>query len=366
MGTEHKERKKRPLIIRILLGICAAMLVIAALVFGFFGYLTIVEYTPEDVEDIAVSDGTGTMLKPGEEIDLISWNIGYCGLSAQEDFFMDGGSRSLPHSKAQVETNVEAVTSYLAGEDPDVVFLQEVDRDSNRSFHIDQVNAVEEALPGRDVSFANNYVVAFIPYPIPPLGSMDAGILTGTTYHVTSATRIQLPCPFSWPLRLGNLKRCLLVSRLPIEGTEQELVLVNLHLEAYDDGEGKRLQTQMLAELIEDEYQKGNYVIAAGDFNQSFSSTDLSNYPVISEDLWQAGALDVTAFGDHWQFLQDTGSPTCRSLDRAYDPSDENFQFYMIDGFIVSDNLTVTQMSTVDLGFEHSDHNPIKLSVTLP
>ena len=38
--------------------------------------------------------------------------------------------------------------------------------------------------------------------------------------------------------------------RVPIEGTDRELVLVNLHLEAYDDGEGKIAQTRQLLPSI--------------------------------------------------------------------------------------------------------------------
>ena len=38
------------------------------------------------------------------------------------------------------------------------------------------------------------------------------------------------------------------------------LVAVNLHLEAYDDGEGKAAQTAMLFDILEEEYAKGNYV----------------------------------------------------------------------------------------------------------
>lgn len=52
---------------------------------------------------------------------------------------------------------------------------------------------------------------------------------------------------------MANLKRCLLVSRISVEGTDREFVLVNLHLEAYDDGEGKIAQTRQLAALLEAE-----------------------------------------------------------------------------------------------------------------
>ena len=47
-------------------------------------------------------------------------------------------------------------------------------------------------------------------------------------------------------MSLFNLKRCLLIERLPIENSDKELVLINLHLEAYDEGEGKAKQTAIV------------------------------------------------------------------------------------------------------------------------
>ena len=81
-----------------------------------------------------------------------------------------------------------------------------------------------------------------VPYPLPPIGRVTSGIMTFSSFEVSDAERIQLPCPFSYPIRLCNLKRCLIVSRIPIAGSEHELVIVNLHLEAYDSGEGKAAQ----------------------------------------------------------------------------------------------------------------------------
>ena len=46
--------------------------------------------------------------------------------------------------------------------------------------------------------------------------------------------RIKLAESFSWPIKTCNLKRCMLETRIPIEGTDKELVLINFHLEAYD------------------------------------------------------------------------------------------------------------------------------------
>ena len=164
--------------------------------------------------------------------------------------------------------------------------------------------------------------------------------------------------------RTANLKRCLLVSRLPVEGSDKQLVLVNLHLEAYDSGEGKIAQTNQLREFIQSEYEKGNYVIAGGDFNQVFPGS-LEVYPNTHPELWAVGTLDDSLLPEGWQFVYDLSSPTCRLLNQPYDPADTvNTQYYVIDGFIVSPNVTLNSVESVDLGFENSDHNPVSLTFT--
>ncbi|MBQ9308624.1 MAG: endonuclease, partial [Clostridia bacterium] len=85
------------------------------------------------------------------------------------------------------------------------------------------------------------------------------------------------------------------------------------------------------------------------------------------EGTWQMGQIDVDSFGSDFSFLMDTSSPTCRSLDRPYAGANpEDFQYYMIDGFIVSSDLAVEQVQTLSLDFAATDHNPVMLKVTLP
>ena len=202
-------------------------------------------------------------------------------------------------------------------------------------------------------------------YLIDPMGKVNSGLMTGSRYEVASAERHALPCPFTWPLRIVNLKRCLLVERLPIEGSDRELVLVNLHLEAYDDGEGKIAQTRQLMGLLEEEYAKGNYVIAAGDFNQSFPHA-LESYPNTHSELWTPGVIEEGSQPAGFAFFYDLAVPSCRLLNQPYDPSDTvNTQYYVIDGYIFSENVAVNEAETLDLGFENSDHNPVRMNVTL-
>ena len=215
-------------------------------------------------------------------------------------------------------------------------------------------------------AFALNYSCPFVPVPWPPIGKVNSGLFTMTQdLKIESAERISLPCPFSWPLRIANLKRCLLVSYLPVEGSDRQLVLVNLHLEAYDDGEGKIAQTNQLRDFIESEYAKGNYVIAGGDFNQVFPGS-LDVYPNTHPENWEPGVLDEKLLPEGWTLAYDLSTPTCRLLNQPYDPADTaDTQYYVIDGLILSPNVELRSVETLDAGFENSDHNPVRVQVML-
>lgn len=362
--------------------------VIVALVLIFVGVLTVTEYRPEDVETLEVRGGSGQTsgnpntsadneassednngtneIHQGDSLTVLTWNTGYGALGDNADFFMDGGEMVKTADKDRVLANVAGITDTIKDIDPDIIMLQEVDENSTRSYGINERESYEEAFAGYYTSFAYNYKTLMVPYPLPPIGKVASGIMTLSAYSVDSAVRIKLPCPFSYPVRLCNLKRCLLVSRIPVAGSDKELVIVNVHLEAYDSGEGKEAQTKMLAELLKKEQEAGNYVIAGGDFNQAFSNVDISDYPLQRDDLWAPGLIDTEAFGEHLSCLTDPANPTCRSLDLPLDTYEgSDFQYYVIDGFIVSDNVTVESLETLNEGFKNTDHNPLKLVVKL-
>ena len=341
------------------------ILVLALAVGGLLGWLTLSEYKPDAVESLVPSTdakpGTYQPLRADKSLTVLSWNIGYAGLGRESDFFMDGGEDTRSADEATVERYLSGIEKSIKELEPDLVLLQEVDRNSARTFG---VNEGVRLRSGNSV-FALNYSCPFVPIPFPPIGKVSSGLLAYYPYTVERAERISLPCPFTWPMRVANLKRCLLVNYLPIQGSEAQLVLVDLHLEAYDDGEGKIAQTRQLTEFIESEYKKGNYVIAGGDFNQVFPGS-LELYPNTHPDNWLPGVLDESALPAGFRYAYDLTTPTCRLLNQPYDPSDTvNTQYYVIDGFILSPNVKLESVESVDLGFENSDHNPVKISISL-
>ncbi len=338
--------------------------VVLVFAIGLIGWLTITEFNPEPVETVPVSiQNESKEIKPvlGEKIRVLTFNIGYANLGKESDFFMDGGKNVRNGDKELVLGNLEGVIDTVYEADANIYFLQEVDIKSTRSSNINEMYSLEVSLGGR-TSIARNYNCDFVPFPWPPIGAVSSGIMTNTDFYIKTGERIALPCPFSWPVSAANLKRCLLVNRCEIEGSDKELVMVNLHLEAYDDGEGKIAQTKMLWELLESEYAKGNYVVAGGDFNQMFPKTE-EKYPIFTADLWEPGVLEKSDLPEGWQYVFDDTVPTCRLLNKPYDK--ETAQHYVIDGFIISPNVELVLAETIDCGFEFSDHNPVLMEILL-
>ncbi|MDO4619262.1 MAG: endonuclease/exonuclease/phosphatase family protein [Lachnospiraceae bacterium] len=324
----------------------------------------LVYYAKDKALQMSCSEHTQE-LRTGQLMRIVSWNTGYGALGDNADFFMDGGTHVYTASRSRVEENLLAIRNELQQLSPDVIFLQEVDTDSARSYRTDESAVFRAVYNSMDMNLALNFKTMFLPYPLPPIGKVESGIMTLSSYRIAEAERVQLPCPFKWPVRVVNLKRCLLLSRLPVADSTKEVVLINLHLEAFDDGEGKIAQTKALLSVMESEREKGNYVIVGGDFNQTFSNYE-DRRPEVQEGLWTPGMIDASAFGDSWQLLMDGSTPSGRSLDRPYEGAeDTGFQFYLIDGFIVSDNVKVNAVATQNLGFRAADHNPVVLDVEL-
>lgn len=351
MSKTKKVRKGAGFVLLFLAGILLLVLI----------WLTIREYRPEAEEALAVPSGTETPA-PGSSLEILTFNTGYAGLDKTQDFFMDGGSQVQPDSRQEVEENLQGIAGILKEHPADVYFLQEVDLDSKRSYRIDQQAYYQENLDLPGV-FACNFKCDFIPYPLPPIGKVESGILTMTDLAVSSASRISLPESFSWPVKTCNLKRCMLETRIPLTGTDRELVLINFHLEAYDSGEGKIRQSQMLAEKLQKEYEAGNYVIAGGDFNQTFEGID--KYPLKDTDNWAPGVIGEDSLPEHFSFAVDDSYPTCRLLNEPYSGSFDTAQVYVLDGFLVSDNIKVNQVSVINTDFAYTDHQPVRLEVRL-
>jgi endonuclease/exonuclease/phosphatase family metal-dependent hydrolase len=352
-------------LLALFLKIAGGFVILALLgVVVLFVWLHLNEYKPAALEEVSVTRNAVPVVSTGQHLELYTWNIGYAALDSGADFFMEGGKGVRPASRSLVEKNIWAIQSFLAGSGADFVFLQEVDRNSRRSWEIDEAGYFAGTWKG-SAAYALNYKCPFIPYPVPRFtGRVESGLLTLSVFNTyPQAERVALPEAFDWPLRLGQLKRCLLVERLPVRNSAAELVLVNFHLEAYDSGEGREEQTRVLLEFLKTEYARGNYCVSGGDFNQNLPGAE-ENFPLKNADAGFIPGVFPFPLPEGFTLASDPVVPSARLLDKPYTER-EDHQFYVIDGFLVSPNVAVESVQTLDLDFRNSDHNPVKLTFSL-
>ena len=145
-------------------------------------------------------------------------------------------------------------------------------------------------------------------------------------------------------------------------------MLFNVHLSAYGGSDEIRAaQMNMLFGDMLAEYQKGNYVVCGGDFNHDFTgnSTQVLNGGEMTDFGWaQPFPAEMLPEGltrcDN--YTDGKVEPTGRDCDIPYEEG--NFTI-IVDGFLVSDNVTVTYLENVQTGFTYSDHNPVLMRFTL-
>ena len=118
-------KKAIKILIKTVLSLVSAVVVFAILLFTF---LTIREYRPADTEVLGTAYYTPKVLPQpsiGDELTVVTWNVGCGTLGDNADFFMDYGEMVYTADRERVRKNLEGITGTLIDIDPDIMMLQE-------------------------------------------------------------------------------------------------------------------------------------------------------------------------------------------------------------------------------------------------
>lgn len=371
-----EKNARKSVIVTIVKIIIAVLLLCILAVAGYIIYMQMHYYRIEDHTALEVENNTDVRLQTGATYTAVTYNIGFGAYGPDYSFFMDTGEMKdgtpttgeygKAISKESVVEHTEGAIRELKELDADFMLLQEVDIDSDRSCHVDQAKELREAFAGYGNVFANNFHTAYLLYPFSdPHGAVQAGLLNFSRYEIGKSERRSYPVDNSFITKFTDLDRCFLVMRLPVEGG-RELVLINSHMSAYDEGGRIRAQQlELLNYVMEEEYQAGNYVIVGGDFNHALGEAVAEGFP--SEQKFPAWVSILTQeeMADGITMLRAENElevPTCRGADIVYTKG-VNYTT-VVDGFLVSDNVKATA-ENIDTDFAYSDHNPVKLEFEL-
>lgn len=341
------------LLVQILVGIIIVLFIIVVI---FIIFIVLTNNEPEKIIKIHTKNNQSNKLKLGKTISLTTFNIGYCGLDKGQDFFMDGGIQSRSRSKEQTIRNLDSIIKFLMRQNSDIYMIQEIDIKASRSCNVNELDTMRDTLRSYGSNFARNYKCSWVPVPIiRPMGYVESGIVTFSKYNIESSTRYQLPGRDKWIRQLFLLDRCVSESILCLDNG-RKLVLLNLHLSAFDDGSVRAQQVDFLKKYMVDKYNEGSYVILGGDWNHFL--LEYSN----KKENWVQKLPDDFLPKD-WKWGVDSKVPTVRANGTKYI---EGVSYTtVIDGFLVSPNVDIVQVNGNDLGFENSDHNPVTMKFSL-
>ena len=350
-------------ILKIIAIVLAVILVIAL---GYVAYVFISYHRLPDKD--AVLEPAGETAKAGEKYTIVTWNLGFGAYSDDFGFFMDGGTESWAFSRDAVYANLGLAQDQLKALDPDLMILQELDTDATRSYHVQQVEVMTEALRGYQSYFAQNYDSPFLFYPFrQPHGATKAGILTMSRFGLDRGARRSLPIETGFTKFL-DLDRCYSKVWVPLDDG-RHLVLYNLHLSAYtSDGTIAQTQLELLCADMLQEYQAGNFVVGGGDFNKNLLGDSDAIFGVAADPgyTWNK-PIPEGAIPEGLALVNSLDEANPVPSNRIADgPYVKGTTFVStLDGFIVSDNVTVESCQVIDTGFKCSDHTPVVMTFTM-
>lgn len=357
---------------RKILAITGIILAVILLAFaGYAAYVMLTYYRLPDKLILEVNKSGGEedfigdfQVQTGEKYTVMTYNIGFGAYREDYSFFMDGGKHSWAKDADSVLAGVSAMGGIVSGVNPEFIMLQEVDRDGTRSYHVDELEVLNRFISGYYYDYAQNYDSPFLLFPPwQPHGTNKAGIITYSRGEIRETMRRSFPISESFS-KFVDLDRCYSISRVPMTDGRY-LCLYNVHLSAYgSNDEIREGQLSMLFEDMTADYGAGNYVICGGDFNHNVKTDVVKNvpewaYPFPREKLPEGFHMAIDFAGA----AEDIAHDTCRSADMPYKEG-ETFTI-TLDGFIVSDNVAVSDYRNMDCGYAYSDHDPVVMGFVL-
>ncbi len=202
---------------------------------------------------------------PGDkdEFTIITYNIGYLsGLT---------NNKAVDREKKLFDDNLKSVIEALKPLKADFISLQEIDLGSKRSFKVNQVSELAEALSFNQAGIAINWDKTYVPFPYFPFSAHFGRILSAqavlSQYPITNNKRIVLDKVASKPFFYNALylDRVAQVSEIKVDN--RSVIVINVHLEAFDAATRKK-QTEYIQKLVS-EYVDKYPVLLVGDFNST-------------------------------------------------------------------------------------------------
>jgi endonuclease/exonuclease/phosphatase family metal-dependent hydrolase len=198
---------------------------------------------------------------------IVTYNIGY--LSGMTN------NRAIEKPKQLFDNNMNKVLLETKNVNPDIIAFQEIDYNASRSYNVNQETEIA-ALGFNYAARAVNWDERYLPFPYWPIKMHFGKVVSGQSiiskYPLKEHQRIVLQRVESEPFYRNAfyLERLAQVVKVVLNG--QEVVLINIHLEAFDKATRVNQFEEVLA--IFNKYKNDYPTILLGDFNSRARDKD--------------------------------------------------------------------------------------------
>jgi endonuclease/exonuclease/phosphatase family metal-dependent hydrolase len=208
--------------------------------------------------------GTPPSTADKEQLTVLTWNISYgYGIGSS-------GRGYIPHSQAEFKDRLARIGKIIKDSGADIVFLQEVDFNSHRSYHINELEEIAAVCGLRYVAPIVSWQANYVPFPVWPIayhfGAVSSGGVVLSRYPIYDSQVILHPKPAKnfWLRNMFYLFRY--SQEVYIRTGSRDIIAVNNHLESYDK-DNRVIQANILANTVEILDTTDYAVIVGGDMN---------------------------------------------------------------------------------------------------
>lgn len=327
------------MVLRLILAILGSLVLALT---GFYVWATSGSYPRENYTDILTYAVDGADSED-DMLSLVSYNIGYLsGLTNQE---------AVERPKTLFDDNLATVIDEFHAINADIIAFQEIDIDSNRSYNVNQLEALANGLGLGHAGLAINWNKNYVPFPYWPISAHFGKIVSGqavlSRYPISENQRTVLGKVESRPFFYNAvyLDRLAQVTKVDVNG--RALVVINVHLEAFDNPTRFK-QTRAVQEMAET-YAKDYPVVLLGDFNSAVNRPEEGERSI--EILAESTVLTSAQPKDQW-----ANQPTFPS-----EPPEHklDYLFYTPETIELKETRVIPEVGTA------SDHLPLMMTFTL-
>jgi endonuclease/exonuclease/phosphatase family metal-dependent hydrolase len=233
---------------------------------------------------------------------VASYNIGY--LSGMTN------NKAIRAEDFLYNKNLNSAIKHLKNLNADILAFQEIDFNSQRSYHVNQNTVISDSLFAYSAS-AVNWDKKYVPFPYWPIsvqfGEMLSGQSVVSKYKIENNERIVLQKVKDKPFYYNSFYLDRLAQVVEVKHPVKDITVINIHVEAFEQ-KTRIAQLKNVLELAKEKAKKGA-VILLGDFNSDPGYKNAACQMFLNDDVF---VLTDTIAGTHYKKTYPSAKPSVR------------------------------------------------------